>query len=84
MITRLHILIHWSQLWLKWTFGQSNNIIGTIDIRGGLTVSRWLLTEQVWPRESRYRGSHLRKPRPREISLYESLGIAFFETLFLL
>ena len=23
-------------------------MIGTIDIRGGLTVSRWLLTEQVW------------------------------------
>ena len=45
LITRLHILSHWSQLWLKWTFGQSNNMIGTIDIRGGLTVSRWLLTE---------------------------------------
>ena len=35
-ITRLHILSHWSQLWLKWTFGQSNNMIGTIDIRGPL------------------------------------------------
>ena len=41
-------------------------MIGTIDIRGGLTVSRWLLTEQVWP---------------KDISLLESLGIRTLSSL---
>ena len=40
---------HFKPLVITWTtLDQSNNMIGTFDIRGGLTAPTWRFTDQLW------------------------------------